>query len=113
MDIFAIACDLDDDARAECVARECGSDGHLRGLVERLLLADGESKDPLEFARADLPPREGNQSLLGTLPRIEGFRLIRRVGVGGMGCVYEARQLSPPRDVAIKTLRAGLHTPDS
>lgn len=32
------------------------------------------------------------------------FKLVRRIGEGGMGTVYLARQLSLPRDVAIKVL---------
>ena len=41
-----------------------------------------------------------------------GYRLIVEIGVGGMGVVYEARQLDPARTVAIKLLRAALPTPE-
>ena len=41
------------------------------------------------------PPRE----------RIEGFRILRELGRGGMGVVFEAEQLSPPRRVALKVVR--------
>ena len=34
----------------------------------------------------------------------EGFHILRKIGSGGMGCVYEAVQLSLNRHVAIKTL---------
>lgn len=36
------------------------------------------------------------------LPRVEGFDVIRRIGHGGMGVVYEAVQHRPRREVAIK-----------
>jgi len=36
------------------------------------------------------------------------YRIIRRVGQGGMGTVYEAEQESPKRTVAVKVIRAGL-----
>jgi len=41
-------------------------------------------------------------------PVIAGFRLLKRVGRGGMGTVYRARQLSVDRIVAVKILRPRL-----
>jgi tetratricopeptide (TPR) repeat protein/predicted Ser/Thr protein kinase len=40
--------------------------------------------------------------------RIGEFRLVRRIGEGGMGVVFEAEQDSPRRRVALKLLRAGV-----
>ncbi len=39
-------------------------------------------------------------------PSIDGFRILGRLGAGGMGVVFEAQQLHPPRRVAIKVVRA-------
>lgn len=41
-------------------------------------------------------------------PVIPGYELLRRIGEGGMGVVYEARQIQPSRIVAIKVVRGGI-----
>ncbi|HVM75625.1 MAG TPA: serine/threonine-protein kinase [Candidatus Saccharimonadales bacterium] len=38
---------------------------------------------------------------------IDNFRIIRKLGEGGMGVVYEADQLHPRRPVALKVIRGG------
>ena len=43
-----------------------------------------------------------------TAPIIAGFELLKRVGSGGMGTVYRARQLSVDRIVAVKLLKPNL-----
>lgn len=39
------------------------------------------------------------------------YRILRQIGQGGMGSVYEAEQESPKRIVALKVIRPGLATP--
>ena len=43
-----------------------------------------------------------------TLTRLGDFELVRRLGEGAMGAVFEARQVSLNRPVAVKMIRAGL-----
>lgn len=44
---------------------------------------------------------------------IEEYRVVREIATGGMGIVYEARQTSPNRTVAIKLLRPEIASSDS
>ncbi len=46
-----------------------------------------------------------------SLPHIAGYEIVRLLGEGGMGAVYEALQDKPHRRVALKVLRHGLLTP--
>ena len=41
-------------------------------------------------------------------PVVAGFQLLKRVGSGGMGTVYRAKQLSVDRIVAVKILKPNL-----
>ena len=47
----------------------------------------------------------GTDAARPAFPAVEGFRIARELGRGGMGVVYEAEQLSPPRRVALKVVR--------
>jgi serine/threonine protein kinase len=47
------------------------------------------------------PPTAGTQ---GQIPAVPGYRIVQRIGAGGMGVVYKAIQLSMNRPVAMKIL---------
>jgi len=57
--------------------------------------AGGPLEPPVDPARPQLPERIGK------------YRILRVIGEGGMGTVYEAEQDSPRRTVALKVIRAG------
>ena len=66
------------------------------GLVEDFKPGSGDATGSL--ARAEIPGLEKPPDRLGD------FRLLRVVGRGGMGIVYEAEQVSLGRHVALKVL---------
>ena len=65
---------------------------------------DGEADRTLrrEGGHADAPGEEVDP-LVGTI--LGGCRIEKRLGAGGMGTVYRARQIDLDRDVAVKTIR--------
>jgi WD40 repeat protein len=108
-ELFHEAADLPPGERATFLDAACGDDAGLRAEVEKLLRHDDADDD------ASLgSPAVGLRAALGAAPlpdRVGGFRVVRKIGDGGMGTVYEAEQENPRRRVAVKVIRAGLATP--
>ena len=103
------------DRRAAFLA-QCGASDADRARVEAMLAADEGTAviNPRGGAEvlADLPESPDGVVELATLPTLRGsYRLIRLLGEGGSGAVYEAEQVSPRRRVAIKALKPELVSP--
>jgi tetratricopeptide (TPR) repeat protein len=120
-EIFQALCDEPAGELPDLLARHCGGDPELRRIVEAMLEADRASA-----ALVDHVPAEGVGLLLAgdltaagpassadePLPeRIGPYRVVGRLGAGGMGVVYEAEQTLPRRHVAVKCLHPWLRTP--
>jgi len=92
--------------RAAFVTARCTDDDTLHGMVDSLLADIG---DPEETTTA---PRNDTDPLLDT--RLGPFRIIERIGRGGMGVVYRGTREGADfaQDVALKFIRRGFDFDD-
>ncbi len=71
-------------------------------------MSDGPASDPTRSSAGSAPAPDSDSSSDGPLPATIGaYRILRRLGHGAMGVVYEAEQPSPARTVALKVVRGG------
>jgi len=100
------------DARAIFLAGACGKNPALRLRIEQLLAEHFEQDEVMKTAAVDgitaleeTPISEGPGSSIGR------YKLLQKVGEGGMGVVYMAEQTGPvARKVALKIIKLGMDT---
>ncbi len=104
--LFHAAVGLDAAARAALLQREATADPELRRAVTRLLEAEVEERTSGALERLFTPEIPDELPLSGPLPgqSIGPYRLVRELGRGGAGVVFEAEQSTPRRRVALKLL---------
>jgi Tol biopolymer transport system component len=86
--------------RGALITAACGDDEALRGEVCSLVASMVEAED-----RFELPTLHDDRDTLDlTGGRIGAYEVLSRVGVGGMGEIYKARDTRLDRIVAIKVL---------
>ena len=117
--IYHAALDRDRSLRTEFVRQACGEDEPLRQEIESLLAESDGEESFLEMPALHVAAKvlassavaAGETAIAGSHPAVIGrYRVIRLLGEGGMGTVYEAEQEDPRRIVALKVIRPGLAT---
>ena len=109
-DLFSRARRLLVDEQAAFLDKHCRDDPDLRAEVESLLEEDRAGSLETTQVRHELGQVAAESiGASGSLPEsIAHYRIIRLIGEGGMGTVYEAEQDDPRRRVALKVIRPGV-----
>jgi non-specific serine/threonine protein kinase/serine/threonine-protein kinase len=104
-EIVGGAIEQEPELRATWIAEACGPDAELRAEVESLVEAHAAAG-----GLSDNPWSTTAVAEVGEPKSIGPYRLIRRLGVGGMGQVWLADQTSPVRRrIALKLIKPGIY----
>lgn len=101
--------------RAAILERFCADDSELRSEADSLLAAHDAATGFIETPAFDAAPRCSNPGeglLIPPGERLDHYTIIRLLGRGGMGVVYEAEQAHPRRRVALKVMRPDATSPE-
>ncbi len=111
--VFCAAVEIESaDERAAYVERACAERPELRSRLEKLLDAHFRAGSFLESPAAELDPTATPPEISERPGAVIGrYKLMERIGEGGMGVVYVAKQREPVRrKVALKIIKPGMDT---
>src|ERR1041384_7606572 len=104
-EIYDAVCELPVTERASFLEDACRGDQELRSEIESLLSQNVSAEGPIEQVAEHVERAYPHPGSVGR------YRILRLIGEGAMGVVYEAEQDHPRRTVALKLLKCAMAAP--
>lgn len=106
--VFEQALELPSWERPPFLDQKCNGDEELRREVESLLASDRDSDQFLENPAIEVAGQPFLRATLKPDERVGHYKIVSRIGAGGMGEVYLAHDEKLNRKVALKLVRFGI-----
>ncbi len=109
--IFEVAAAIQGAEREAYLDQTCAGDPDLRGRVEKLLAAAEQKTAADRSPSTEIAASPFLERGWRSADRLAHYRLLQRIGEGGMGEVWLAEQKEPVRRrVALKVVKSGMNT---